>query len=112
MDLHKSGICWSYENQGQACGSHEVSIGIMDTGTHHWLTHVLDDMDVTISMTGYISPWVRIEMTMGNCLHIKNPEIEQRDYPACRIQKGLVFVHENKAVGFWIVFKIPKGYVL
>ena len=53
-------------------------------------------MDVTISMTGYIPPRVRIEMTMGICLHIKNPEIDQGDYPACRIQKGLVLVHENK----------------
>jgi hypothetical protein len=68
----------------------------MDTGTNHWLTHVLVDLDVTISMTGYIPPRVRIEMTMGICLHIKNPEIEQGDYPACRIQKGLVLVHENK----------------
>ncbi|MFZ3166153.1 MAG: hypothetical protein WA130_00970 [Candidatus Methanoperedens sp.] len=68
----------------------------MDTSTHHWFTYVLVDMDVTISMTGYIPPRVRIEMTMGICLHIKNPEIEQRDYPACRIQKGLVLVHENK----------------
>jgi len=53
-------------------------------------------MDVTISMTGYIPPRVRIEMPLGICLHIKDPEIEQRDYPACRIQKGLVLVHENK----------------
>ncbi len=53
-------------------------------------------MDVTISMTSYIPPWVRIEMTMGICLHIKNPEIEHGDYPACRIQKGLVLVHEDR----------------
>ncbi len=39
---------------------------------------------------------VRIEMTAGMCLLIKNPEIEQGDYPASRIQKGLVLVHENR----------------
>ncbi len=35
-------------------------------------------------------------MPLGLCLHIKNPEIEQGDYPACRIQNGLVLVHENR----------------
>ena len=39
---------------------------------------------------------VRIEMTAGMCLLIKNPEIEQGDYPASRIQKGLVLVYENR----------------
>jgi hypothetical protein len=39
---------------------------------------------------------VRIEMTAGICLLIKNPGIKQGDYPACRIQKGLVLVHENR----------------
>lgn len=35
-------------------------------------------------------------MPLGICLHIKNPEIEPEDYPACRIQKGLALVHENR----------------
>ncbi|MCZ7379981.1 MAG: hypothetical protein O8C64_00175 [Candidatus Methanoperedens sp.] len=39
---------------------------------------------------------VRIEMMAGMCLHIKNPGIEPRDYPASRIQKGLVLVLENR----------------
>jgi hypothetical protein len=39
---------------------------------------------------------VRIEMTKGMCLLITNPGIEQGDYPASRIQKGLVLVHENR----------------
>ncbi len=68
----------------------------MDNGTHHWITHVLVDMDVTISMTGYLPQRVKIEMTTGICLIIKDPEIDHGDYPACRIQKGLVLVHENR----------------
>ncbi len=47
-------------------------------------------------MIGYISPAVRIEMPLGSCLYFKNPEIEQGDYPASRIQKGLVLVRENR----------------
>jgi len=39
---------------------------------------------------------VKIKMTAGMCLLIKNPGIEQGDYPASRIQKGLVLVHENR----------------
>lgn len=39
---------------------------------------------------------VRIEMTAGMCLLIKNPGIELGDYPASRIQKGLMLVHENR----------------
>ncbi len=78
----------------------------MGIGNHHWLTHVLVDMDVTMagmkepfnnfSMTNNIPADVRIQMTTGICLCIKNPEIEQGDYPACRIQKGLLLVHENR----------------
>jgi hypothetical protein len=47
-------------------------------------------------MTNNIPPLIRIEMPLGICLHIKNPEIEPVDYPACRIQKGLVLVHKNR----------------
>ncbi len=47
-------------------------------------------------MTGYILPRVRIEMPLGICLLINDPEIEPGDYPSCRIQKGLVLVHENR----------------
>lgn len=47
-------------------------------------------------MTNNITAGVRIEMPLGICLHIKDPEIEQGDYPASRIQKGLVLVHENR----------------
>ncbi|HMB44490.1 MAG TPA: hypothetical protein VKL21_01580, partial [Candidatus Methanoperedens sp.] len=43
-----------------------------------------------------IPPRLRIEMPLGICLHIKNPEIEPGEYPSCRIQKGLVLVHENR----------------
>ncbi len=39
---------------------------------------------------------MRIEMTKGLCLLIKNPGIEKGDYPACKIQKGFVLVHENR----------------
>ena len=45
MDLYKPGIRGSYEDKGQACDSHEVSIGIMDIGIHLWSPHVLPDMD-------------------------------------------------------------------
>jgi hypothetical protein len=54
---------------------------------------------------------VRIEMPLGISLQIGDPEIERGDYPACRIQKGLVLVHENRdlseeGVGFAVpVFK-------
>ncbi len=89
----------------------------MDIGTHHWPTHVLADMDVTMagmeepfnnfSMIGNIPARVKIEMTRDICLLIKNPEIERGDYPACRIQKGPVLVHENRdlseeGVGFGV----------
>jgi hypothetical protein len=47
-------------------------------------------------MTNNISPRIRIEMPLGICLHFKIPEIEPEDYPSCRIQKGLVLVHENR----------------
>ena len=57
MDLHKSGICWNYEDKGQACSSHEVSIGIMDTGTHHWITHVFPDLDVTMAGMEKLFQW-------------------------------------------------------
>ncbi len=39
---------------------------------------------------------VRIEMTAGMCLLIKNHGIEPGDYPSSRIRKGLVLVHENR----------------
>lgn len=39
---------------------------------------------------------VRIEITAGMCLIIKNPVIERGDYPSSRIQKGLVLVYENR----------------
>jgi len=47
-------------------------------------------------MTNNIPPRVRIEMPLGICVHIMDPEIEPGEYPSCRIQKGLVLVHENK----------------
>jgi len=47
-------------------------------------------------MTKNTFPQARIEMPFGVCLHIRNPEIEPGDYPACRIQKGMVLVYENK----------------
>jgi len=47
-------------------------------------------------MTNNISPRIRIEMPLGICLHFKIPEIEPGDYHYCRIQKGLVLVHENR----------------
>jgi hypothetical protein len=46
-------------------------------------------------MTNNILPRIRIEMPSGICLNIKYPEIDQGDYPACRIQKGLLLVYEN-----------------
>jgi len=49
-------------------------------------------------MTGHIPPRIRIEMPLGLCLHFKDPEIDQGDYPASRIQKGLVLVHENRDI--------------
>lgn len=59
------------------------------------------------SMTNNIPARARIEMTTGICLLIKNPEIEQGDYPVSRIQKGLVLVHENgdlseEGIGFGV----------
>lgn len=106
MDLHKPCICGSYEDERQACISHEVGIGIMDISNHHWFTHVLADMDVIMagmkepfnnfSISNNIPGGVRIEMRTGLCLHIKNPGIEPGDYPASRIQKGLVLFHENR----------------
>jgi hypothetical protein len=42
------------------------------------------------------NPRIRIEMPLGICLHFKIPEIVPGDYPSCRIQKGLVLVHENR----------------
>jgi len=53
-------------------------------------------MDVIISMNAYIHPRVKIEMTTGIGLIFMDHEIEKGEYPACRIQKGLVLVHENR----------------
>lgn len=47
-------------------------------------------------MNNNISPRIRIEMPLGIGLIFKDPEIEQGDYPTCKIQKGLVLVHENR----------------
>jgi len=44
------------------------------------------------------NPRIRIEMPLGVCLHFKDPEIVPGDYPACRIQKGLVLVLENRDI--------------
>ena len=34
---------------GETCISHEVGIGIMDIGTHRWLTHVPGNMDMSMA---------------------------------------------------------------
>jgi hypothetical protein len=55
---------------------------------------------------------VRIEMTGGMCLLIKNPEIEKVDYPASMIQKGLVVVYENRDLSEeGIGFAVPRTQV-
>ncbi|NJD53089.1 MAG: hypothetical protein FIB07_09515 [Candidatus Methanoperedens sp.] len=47
-------------------------------------------------MTSDIPAGVGIEITKGLCLHINDTGIEHGDYPASRIQKGLVLFHENR----------------
>jgi hypothetical protein len=49
-----------------------------------------------VSMTDNKPASVRIQMTKDMYLFITNPEIEPGDYPASRVQKGLVLVHENR----------------